>query len=239
MSAGTAGEQAQGIVPERRGLSDVIYGALRKRIVSLAYHPGTMIFENVVAAEFGVSRTPVRQAFFRLAREELLLVLPQRGARVSQLSIAKVKEAQAVREALEIAAFADVARQWDEDAPVFRRAAADMLACIAAQKAAVARGDYITFVALDEDYHNLVLRLDGNATLMAIVNDVRAHLTRLRYLELQEAHHEAEAIVYHEQILEALRAGDVRATAETLRAHLKRLEGFREQLFRKYEGVFV
>jgi DNA-binding GntR family transcriptional regulator len=231
--------RAEGIVAERAHLGDVIYGELRKRIVSLTYHPGTMIFENVVAAEFKVSRTPVRQAFFRLAREELLVILPQRGALVSHLSIDKVKEAQAVREALEISAFGAVAWRWDENAPAFRRAAADILACIAAQKAAVARGDYITFVALDEDYHNLVLRLNGNATLMAIVTDMRAHLTRLRYLELQEAHHEIEAIGYHEQILQALRAGDVCATTETLRLHLQRLEGFREQLFRKYEGVFV
>jgi DNA-binding GntR family transcriptional regulator len=231
--------KAKGIVAGRAHLGEAIYGELRKRIVSLTYHPGTMIFENVVAAEFGVSRTPVRQAFFRLAREELLVILPQRGARVSQLSIEKVKEAQVVREALEISAFGAVARRWDESVPAFRRATADILACIAAQKAAVARGDYITFVALDEDYHNLVLRLDGNATLMAIVGDMRAHLTRLRYLELQEAHHEIEAIGYHEQILQALQAGDVRATTETLRLHLQRLEGFREQLFRKYEGVFV
>jgi DNA-binding GntR family transcriptional regulator len=230
---------AEGIVAERATLGEAIYGELRKRIVSLAYRPGTMIFENVVAAEFKVSRTPVRQAFFRLAHEELLQVLPQRGARVSCLSIAKVKEAQAVREALEIAAFGEVARRWDESAPVFRQAVADILDCIAAQKESVARGDYITFVGLDEDYHNLILRLDGNATLMAIVKDVRAHLTRLRYLELQEAHHEAEAIVFHERILAALRAGDVDATTTILRAHLKRLEGFREQLFRQYEGVFV
>lgn len=231
--------KAEGLVAERVTLGEAIHGELRKRIITLAYRPGTMIFENAVAAEFEVSRTPVRQAFFRLAREELLQVLPQRGARVSHLSVAKVKEAQAVREALEISAFGAVARRWDENAPAFRRAAADILACIAAQKAAVARGDYITFVALDEDYHNLVLRLDGNATLMAIVADMRAHLTRLRYLELQEAHHEIEAIGYHEQILAALRAGDVAATTETLRLHLKRLEGFREHLFRKYEDVFA
>jgi len=77
----------------------VIYGELRKRIVSLTYHPGTMIFENVVAAEFKVSRTPVRQAFFRLAREELLGdSAPARGAGFPSVD-RQGEEAQAVREA--------------------------------------------------------------------------------------------------------------------------------------------
>jgi DNA-binding GntR family transcriptional regulator len=228
-----------GIVAERAGLADAIHGELRRRIISLAYGPGEMIFENVVAAEFGVSRTPVRQAFFRLAQEELLQVLPQRGARVSPLSVAKVKEAQIVREVLEIHAFGEVARRWNPAAPACRRAVADIKACIAAQKASVARGDYMTFIGLDEDYHNLVLGLDGNATLIAVIAGVRAHLTRLRYLELKEAHHEVEAIAYHEQILDSLRAGDAGATTEQLRAHLKMLETFREELFRRHAGLFA
>ena len=229
----------ESLLGERPTLGDVIHRELRKRIISLAYWPGTMIFENAVATEFKLSRTPVRQAFFRLEQEKLLQVLPQRGARVSGLSVRKVKEAQVVREALEIAAFGEVARRWDENLPEFRKAAADALACIAAQKESVARSDYIDFVGLDADYHTLVLRLDGNATLMAIIAEMRVPLTRLRYLELQEAHREAEAIGWHEQILEALRAGDVRATRQRLRAHLKLVDKSREELFRKYQDIFI
>lgn len=64
--------RAEDLVADRKTLDGVIYDELRRRIVSLAYRPGTMLSENAVAAEFDVSRTPVRQAFFRLAQEELL-----------------------------------------------------------------------------------------------------------------------------------------------------------------------
>ncbi|CAH2603589.1 protein of unknown function [Rhodovastum atsumiense] len=74
---------------------------------------------------------------------------------------------------------------------------------------------------------------------MSIVDDMRVHLKRLRYLELQEAHHEAEAIVHHEDILAALQARDVRGTTSRLRAHLKMLEEFRERLFRAHGDVFA
>jgi GntR family transcriptional regulator, rspAB operon transcriptional repressor len=238
-SSVAASAPAARLLPERTTLADVIHVELRRRVITLAYRPGTMIFENVVAAEFGVSRTPVRQAFARLAAEGLLQVLPQRGALVPRLSARKVREAQAVREALEIAAFAEVAGRWDESAPACRRAARDALAGIEAQKRAVARGDYLAFVGLDAAWHDLILGLGGNTTLAGIVADMRVHLTRLRYLELQEAHHEAEGIVWHERILAALRAGDVEATRTLLAAHLQMLEGLREELFGKYADVFA
>jgi DNA-binding GntR family transcriptional regulator len=231
--------RAEDILAARPTLDGVIYDELRRRIISLTYLPGMLIFENAVAAEFEVSRTPVRQAFFRLEKEDLLQILPQRGARVSKLSVAKVKQAQFVRESLEISAFDEVARLWDERNPDHRRAAASLLACIDAQRAAVAERDYVRFARLDEDYHNTVIGLSGNTTLLGIVNDMRAHLNRLRYLELQEAHHEDEAIVHHKEILTAIRRNDRSVTVERLRVHLKMLEEFRGTLFDKYRDVFA
>lgn len=231
--------RAEDLVAERRTLEGVIHDELLRRIISLEYRPGTMIFENTLAAEFDVSRTPVRQAFFRLCDEELLQILPQRGARVSMLSVAKVREAQFVRETLEIGAFAEVAARWSEDDPRCRQTARVTLECIAEQNESVAEQDYIRFTKLDVEYHNIILRLNGNATLLGMVNQVRMHLTRLRYLELQEAHHEKEAIVFHKDIFAAIRRNDVRGTKRLLRAHLKMLETFREQLFEKHGDVFA
>ncbi len=231
--------KAESIVAERRTLEGVIYDELRNRIISLQYPPGTMIFENVVASEFGVSRTPVRQAFFRLANEDLLLILPQRGARISSLSAEKVIEAQFVRESLEISAFGEVARIWDEGNPDHQKAARTILSLIEQQKSAVRDQDYIRFTRLDEDYHNTIIRLSGNMTLLSIVNDMRAHLNRVRYLELQEAHHEEPAIVYHEEIFAAIRRNDVAGTTQKLRDHLKMLEEFREEIFAKHQEMFA
>lgn len=230
--------RAEDLVADRKTLDGVIYDELRRRIVSLAYRPGTMLSENAVAAEFDVSRTPVRQAFFRLAQEELLQILPQRGARVSNLSVAKVKQAQFVRESLELSAFAEVARGWDPASPACRTASRKIEHCIDEQSAAVARQDYLHFARLDEDYHNAIIGLSGNTTLLGIVNEMRAHLNRLRYLELQEAHHEAEAIIHHRDIFQAIQRNDIGATQDLLRRHLKMLEEFRETLFERHGDIF-
>lgn len=230
--------RAGDLLAERQTLDGVIYEELRRRIVSLALRPGAMISENAVAAEFDVSRTPVRQAFFRLAQEDLLRILPQRGAQVSMLSAAKVREAQFVRETLEIGAFAEVARRWDEVNPDHRRAAGAVERCIAAQTEAVRQDDHLGFMRLDEDFHNTVIRLSGNGTLLGIVNHMRAHLNRLRFLELREARHEAEAVEHHRAILAAIRRNDVPQTEALLHTHLRMLEDFRETLFTRHSDIF-
>ncbi|TBW39561.1 GntR family transcriptional regulator [Siculibacillus lacustris] len=231
--------KAEELIAGRQTLDGVIYDELRTRIISLDYLPGKMIFENEIAAEFDVSRTPVRRAFFRLAIDDLLQVLPQRGARVSFLSAAKVREAQAVRESLEATAFADVARRWDEADPACRALLAEVEAILADQAAAVDAQDYLAFMRHDEAFHGAFLRFAGNRTLIAVIGEMRAHLNRVRFVELQEAHHDAAALVWHRDILEALRRNDVAATTDRLIAHLKMLEAFRETIFAKRRDMFL
>lgn len=231
--------RAEDVVAERQTLEGVIHDELLRRIVSLEYRPGAMIFENSIAAEFEVSRTPVRQAFLRLCEEEMLQILPQRGTRVSRLSVAKVREAQFVRETLEIGAFAKVAASWNESDSACSKVAREISDCIAEQKRSVAEKDYLRFMQLDVEYHNSILRLARNVTLFGIVNHMRLHLNRLRYLELQEAQHEEGAIVFHEDIFAAIRRNDVAGTRRLLSAHLKMLEGFREQIFARHEDIFA
>lgn len=231
--------KAEGLLAERRTLESVISDALHTRIVTLEYLPGRMIFENEIAAEFGVSRTPVRQAFFRLAMADLLEVLPQRGARVSFLSKQKVRESQEVREALETVAVANAARKWSADDADSQAFSDSIDSIIKQQITATETLDYDAFTRLDEDYHCAIMRFAGNMTLYDVVTDIRAHINRIRHIELQEAHHDAEAIRYHKQIIAAVRAGDPAGAAERMVAHLHMLEIFREKIFAKRDDMFV
>lgn len=73
-------------------LPEQIAGRLSERIVSGAYEPGRRIMEQALAGEFAVSRGPVREALRILERDGLVTILPRRGALVTNLSIAEVKE---------------------------------------------------------------------------------------------------------------------------------------------------
>lgn len=225
-------------LPQRQTLAEVLYQEIRSRIVTLQLKPGEMVYENNFATEFGLSRTPVRQAFFMLAQEELIAILPQRGARIADLSIEKVKEAQLVRESLEITAFVRVAELWNDRDDVYRQADKAISSIIQEQKDSVIQQDYIRFMQLDEDFHNGIIQLSGNHTLLAIVNDMRAHLNRVRYLELKEAHHEQEAIGHHEEIFKAIKRNDADLTGQLLKEHLKMLEKDRDRMFEKHKDLF-
>jgi len=222
----------------RETLESVIHGELRSRIISLHYRPGTMIYENEVKEEFGVSRTPVSRAFVRLAAEGLIRVLPQRGAQISFLSRRGVVEAQAVRESLELTAFAEAAAKWDDSNPAHPAFAAEILRIVDGQYRAIEWGDHLAFARSDEDWHNAILRFSGNATLLGVVEEMRSRLNRVRYLELAEAHHEAPAVGHHEAIFAAIRRGDAADTTTRLREHLRMLDPVREAMFERHRDLF-
>ncbi|MEW9672212.1 GntR family transcriptional regulator [Ammoniphilus sp. 3BR4] len=222
----------------RLTLSDMVYEEVRRRIVSLSLKPGDMIFENVVAAEFEVSRTPIREAFRKLENDELIRILPQRGARIMKLSLQKIEEAQFVRESLETSAFAKAARIWDVQDQVCQQAEARILENIEKQKKVIQEQDYFSYVRLDEEFHDSIIEVTGNQTLLSVISSMRAHLNRLRYLELQEARHEQQSTDQHVAIFNALREKDARKTVKLLQGHLRLLEGFRTHIFEKHRDLF-
>lgn len=100
--AGLAG-QATGAAsgaPLTLSLSEQIAARLSERIIAGTYSPGQRIMEQAVSAEFGVSRGPVREALRLLEKDGLVTILPRRGAQVTRLSIAEVREIFDIRAAL-------------------------------------------------------------------------------------------------------------------------------------------
>lgn len=86
--------------PLTLSLSEQIATRLAERITAGNYAPGRRVLEQEVSAEFGVSRGPVREALRLLEKEGLVTILPRRGAQVTQLSIAEVREIFDIRAAL-------------------------------------------------------------------------------------------------------------------------------------------
>lgn len=222
----------------RLTLSDMVYEEVRRRIISLSLKPGDMIFENVVADEFEVSRTPIREAFRKLENDELIKILPQRGAQIVKLSLQKIEEAQFVRESLETRAFAKAAEMWDSQDEACQQAETRILENLEKQKRVIEQKDYFSYVQLDEEFHDLIIGVTGNQTLLTVLSKMRAHLNRLRYLELQEARHEQQSTDQHVAIFQALKEKDAQKTVELLQEHLRLLEGFRTHIFEKHRDLF-
>lgn len=190
---------------------------LRGRILSLEVPPGAPLSENELAADLGVSRTPVRESLILLVEEGLVSVVPQVGTFVAPIREPDIATAQFVRESLEVAALEQsVGRVSAADA-------ADLEDLLADQRRAQGRGDNERFFALDEAFHRRLMAISGHATAWRTVSQAKAHLDRARRLSLPLPGQLAVLIDQHQAVVTPLVAGDGAATIAALRLHLRRV----------------
>lgn len=194
---------------------DQVYVLIRQAIVSLELVPGQALSENELAGEYGVSRTPVREALIRLGDDGLVEVVPQLRTYVSRISPRDVREAQFIREALELASLPGVAAHATEaDAAALR-------GLLDAQRAAAADGDLRQWFQLDEDLHLSLLEIAGHPGVWPVVQSAKAHLDRVRMLSLPEPAMLDELIAQHVDIVEHLLAGRTREACSVMTTHLR------------------
>jgi DNA-binding GntR family transcriptional regulator len=194
-----------------------IVEALTRAIVEHRLQPGAKLVEQKLADQFGVSRTLVRQALYRLSQNRLIKIEPARGAFVSAPSAAEAQQVFAVRRMLE----AGMVRAFVESAK-----AADIKALqthIAQEKAAVQRGDVPGRTELLGDFHVRMAQLMHNEVLAQLLSDLisRSALITLMYQTSSAAAHSHEE---HEHIVKAIKARDTDAAIDLMDAHLRHVE---------------
>ncbi|PWC28549.1 GntR family transcriptional regulator [Teichococcus aestuarii] len=205
-----------GLVLEHRApIARELYAVLRQRILTGALEPGTTISETSYAGQMGVSRTPVREVFRRLADEGLLEVRPQVGTYVAAISLTAVHDSQFVRETLECRTVRmAVERARPEDDAALR-------AHLERQRPAVLAGDYIAFFPADEALHVELIRMAGRAAIWSVIQDVKTQLDRVRYLSFESRDWLGKIFAEHERIVERVIARDADGAEAIMREHLR------------------
>ncbi|MGZ7440977.1 GntR family transcriptional regulator [Paenibacillus sp. TH7-28] len=226
------------ISKNRNTLSDHAYQVIRGAIVTLQLEPGQLVFESELGSTLGVSRTPIREAFRRLMTEELIEILPQRGARIAYMSKKKIEEARFVRVSLEVSAFKEAARKWNANDAAFEKGYQQIRGILEEHRKIIDEQNFDRFLELDESFHSAVLELTGNSTLISIINQMRGHLNRMRYLELLETKHMKQLVSEHEAIFEAITVNDEEKTERLIREHITSLEYCTPDLVKKYSHYF-
>lgn len=232
------GDKLPSIKLKRTTLSDGVYSSLHDAIITLRLEPGQMVYETELANSLGVSRTPVREAFRLLLSEELIEIMPQRGARIAYISRRKVEDVRFVRMSLEMSAFGVVASKWNPDDTHFKELEVELEALLQRQSVCSANNDNAGFLEADELYHRRILEQTENATLMNVISSMRAHLNRVRYLELIESHHSAVMVEQHRRVLQAIVANRVDDAAALLKEHLEYLQYDFPYLIKTYASYF-
>ncbi len=199
---------------ERRLLHEEVVDQLRDMIVQGGLAPETKLNERVLAAQLGISRTPLREAIKYLASEGLVELLPNRGAVVAPLRAAKVREIFTVLGSLEALAGELVCRNaTDADIAEIRALHYQMVAHHA-------RGELAQYFRCNQQIHIRLVECAGNATLAQVYRGLNAHVRRARYMANLSRERWDKAVREHEEILDALSARDSARLQALLRDHL-------------------
>lgn len=193
-----------------RPLRDVIRDALRTRIFEGYYPPGTRLIERDLAAEFKVSRLPVREALRMLGQEGLLAERATRGAVVASLSEKEVEDLFDVRASLEVLACRLAARRaTPEDVTALE-------ALLDGAGEALARGSLAEAHRLNSDFHDEVTRIADNAFLRTALEPLQG---RMHWL-FRHVTDLPELIQEHRDLLASIAGGDPERAAEQSIRHV-------------------
>lgn len=197
-----------------KSLTEIVVHELRQRIVDGRLELGEAMSENALAAELGISKTPVREALLQLKLDRLVDVLPQRGTYVFRLAPDQVTMVSELREILEVAAIAvAIARNPGE---LGRKINAIYDSMREAHKA----GDFALYRTLDGEFHQTIIDSCGNPYLSDAYAQVSFRVQALRSRLSREASLNRLSIRDHRDIARLIKARDVPALQSLLRIHI-------------------
>jgi DNA-binding GntR family transcriptional regulator len=210
--------------PRQRGRQ--LYETLRERICMLDYRPGEIIRERDLAAEFGVSRTPLRRALQRLERDALILSKQGHGTVVTEIDLQDMKDVYALR--IDLAAFIGRSDPLPPTPQVLENLAALAARC----RDASGRPDHRLFGEVNIGLHKQVQAVIRSRPLREISDQLFYQTCRMWFVllprtdwntEIEELEHEIESVHRY------FRQGDVEAAGYVRRNHIatvaKRLDG--------------
>lgn len=193
-------------------LVDRVVKITRERILNGEHEPGARLRLNQLAGEAGVSLIPVREALRVLEAERLVVTVPNKGARVADLSIEDMRDLYATRILLESAALQTARPLSGEDAAGLRRSLADM-------KAAYEADDPDTMLQLHRQFHFGLYAQTTSPWLSYLIDILWLHTERYQRLSIPLRHDGADA--EHRRVFHALEKGDNEGAATALQVHLE------------------
>lgn len=194
-------------------LRDNIYAAIRADILTCTLRPGAEMREHELAAQYAVSRQPVREALLRLERERLVTVHSRQGYQVNRVSVSDARDLLRFRLAIE---------------PACASAAAENATGPELSRLDAFRepADGADFIAENRAFHIALADASGNRRMAATVRDLVEQADRLVRLSLDSirGRDPAQLIDEHGLIIDALQRRDGRGAKRLVREHVARAE---------------
>lgn len=162
-------------------IGDYVYATLREDILHMELKPGDKLSEHEISKALGVSRTPVRESFIKLAKEGVVHVSPQRGTYISKIKLDRFEEARFIRRNLERAVFIEAVDRLNP------RIVKRLEAKLVEQKelldyAALEKSGYAQFLQRDDEFHRMIYQVAGRERTWQLIQQISLDYERIRLL---------------------------------------------------------
>ena len=203
-------------IRKRKSLREEVYESLRKSILHGKLNPGQHLIEEQLANQVGISRTPVREAFHKLERDELVTRLPKGGFAVREFTKEDVEEIFGIRSALEsYAVYLAALHMAPDKISVLENKLKE-------SEDALERGDSDKGVQLNTEFHDLLYKSCKSKKLVEMINTFRDYFYRYRSALLHIQNGISSSNKDHRQMLEAMKKKNPRLAERLVRKHLTR-----------------
>ncbi|MGI6107032.1 MAG: GntR family transcriptional regulator [Lachnospiraceae bacterium] len=203
---------------EDQPLRDIVFASLREKILHGDLQPGTHLGEIALAAEYGVSRTPLREAIRLLEQEGLVNIYPGRGAEVASITEKNVHDVLEVRCALEqLAAERAVER-------ITAQGKADLRRAEAVFRNSINSPDLSLIADRDEAMHDVIFTATGNQVLQKLIGNLREQMYRYRLEYIKDETTRNCLVEEHHSLCDAILRGDKEAARQAAGVHIRNQE---------------
>ena len=200
-------------------LTDKAYAAIKEAIISNELAPGTMLAEESLAAQLGISRTPIRAALQRLQLEKIVVSSGKKLV-VAEVTAQDVRDIDVIRIHLEPLSIQLIAQRGGLTA----RQLSQLHSCNERQREAAENGDSLSFLEQDTLFHITLAQLSGNHFLYELVSKSNLTIQRFHTLTGTLSQNAPVAVEEHKAILDALEQKDYAQAEAALRAHLEQVD---------------
>lgn len=199
-------------------LKELVFTTLKKAILKGELQPGDRLMELQLAEKMGVSRTPIREAIHKLAKEGLVTLIPRKGAEVAGISLKSLKDVLQVRTTLEKLAFSLAFEKiTDKQIRELERLQKEF-------EAAVAGGEILKMTEADENFHFVIYSAADNNKLREILNNLKESMYRYRLEYIREPNSRQTLIREHGDMVESLKKRDLDKGLGVVETHISNQE---------------
>jgi len=204
---------------------------IKERIIQLQLEPGSMVSENELATELGISRTPMREALIELSKVKIVEIYPQRGCRVALIDHSMVEEANFMRLVLETAIVEELCTHEyaDKLEPLQQN--------ILLQEFYLNNNNPDKLLELDNEFHRHLFAVCNKLEIYQLMNGFLVHFDRVRSMSLTVVK-DIKIVADHKSILTAVQNHDSQAARAMMEKHLSRYKVDEEEIRMKYPGYF-